>query len=144
MTDLFFDLDGTIADLYGQEDWLGAIRAEDASPFENAQPMVEVDELRALLKKMADLGHEAGVITWLPKGASSSYKKAVRAAKREWINRYFEGCFVEIHIVQYGTPKQSVIKNKNAILFDDEERNRNQWSGLAFTPEEIRKVLEFF
>ena len=36
--------------------------------------------------------------------------------------------FDEIIIVPYGTPKETL---STGILFDDEERNRNEWKGLA-------------
>ena len=44
----------------------------------------------------------------------------------------------EIHIVAYGTPKGTL---GSGILFDDEERNRNEWGEEAYSPEEIIEYL---
>ena len=48
----------------------------------------------------------------------------------------------EIVIVPYGTPKSEVVKYPDGILFDDEEKNRNNWKGCAFNEKVIIEVLE--
>ena len=35
-----FDMDGTIADLYGVENWLDYLIAGDVFPYENADPLL--------------------------------------------------------------------------------------------------------
>ena len=52
--------------------------------------------------------------------------------------------FDNIYIVTYGTPKSRVTKATEAILFDDEERNRDEFlnKGFAFTPDRIFEVME--
>jgi hypothetical protein len=47
-----------------------------------------------------------------------------------------------ITIVPYGTPKQNYCESSADILFDDEERNRINWTGIAYTPDEILKILK--
>ena len=37
-TTIFFDMDGTIADLYGVENWLDYLIASDVLPYEIAKP----------------------------------------------------------------------------------------------------------
>lgn len=58
MTDkmLAFDMDGTIADLYGVNDWLSKLRKEDASPYLEAKPMWDVDKLNELINKLKQAG----------------------------------------------------------------------------------------
>lgn len=141
MKRIYFDMDGTIADLYSVENWLSMLRAEDATPYLIAKPMVNISELNVLCGMLRRCGYEIGVISWLSKESSQEYKQAVRAAKREWLKKYFPACGTEIHLVQYGTPKHSVVKAKNAILFDDEERNGISWSrngGTWFNPKEVK------
>ena len=48
----------------------------------------------------------------------------------------------EIHIVKYGTPKETVVNNPLGILFDDEEQNRNNWTGIAHDEKNIIEVLK--
>ena len=46
---LVFDMDGTIADLYGVENWLSLLRAENPLPYEIAKPLYDMDELEQIL-----------------------------------------------------------------------------------------------
>ena len=39
------------------------------------------------------------------------------------------------------TPKENFLHTSNDILFDDEEKNRNNWTGKAFPESEIMTVL---
>lgn len=147
MKKIYFDMDGTIADLYGVENWLPMLRAEDATPYRIAKPLVNITRFNVLCGLLRRQGYEIGVISWLSKESSKEYKKAVRAAKREWLKKYFPACGNEIHLVQYGTPKHSIVKAKGAILFDDEykngvlwERNGGEW--INPTEKRIEKVLQ--
>ena len=47
-----FDMDGTIADLYGVENWLDYLIAEDAFPYETAEPLLR---LSALARRLHNL-----------------------------------------------------------------------------------------
>lgn len=126
---IYFDMDGTIADLYGVNGWLNAIENEDPTPYEIAKVLPAI----AIAERANKNGHKIGVITWLAKGATKEYNKAVRKAKREWIAKNLPYA-TEIHIVKYGTPKYKVAKDKNGILVDDEEPNRKAWKGIAINP----------
>ena len=39
---IFFDMDGTIADLYGVDGWLDDLRAERVRPYAEAKPLVNL------------------------------------------------------------------------------------------------------
>lgn len=115
---IIFDMDGTIADLYGVADWLPKLRAEDESPYLNAEPMVNMGALVNILQELRDLGWLIVVTSWLAMNSSKEYKDKVRQAKREWILKY-DLPIDEIHLVQYGTPKQKCTKGDVQILIDD-------------------------
>ena len=51
-TTIFFDLDGTLADLYGVEGWLDMLLASDALPYEIAKPLVRLSALARLLNNL--------------------------------------------------------------------------------------------
>ena len=60
----------------------------------------------------------------------------------EWLTETFpEITFDEMHFVQYGTRKDYVAKDKNGIIFDDDERVRNKWRGEAINPN-IEDIIE--
>lgn len=126
---IYLDMDGTIANLYAVEGWLPMLHNSDPTPYATAERMVTEETLTAL----ADRGYELAIISWLAKNSNKEYDKAVRKAKKEWLKENFPNInFTEVHIVKYGTPKSRVAKEKNGILFDDEEKNRTEWKGLAF------------
>jgi hypothetical protein len=139
-----FDMDGTIADLYGVENWLDYLINEKAYPYEVAKPMVDMARLARLIHKVQRNGHRVEIISWLSKSGTEAYNMAVTLAKMEWLKKHLPSVtFDAIYIVPYGTPKSTVTTARNAILFDDEERNRIEWEniGKAFTPDEIFDII---
>ena len=141
-TTIFFDMDGTIADLYGVENWLDYLIASDALPYEIAKPLIRLNALARILNRLQKQGYKVGVISWLAKNSNTDYDEKVTKAKKEWLKKHLASVnFDEIHIVKYGTPKQTFAKTENDILFDDEEKNRNDWTGKAFDVNEIIEIL---
>ena len=139
---IWFDMDGTIADLYGVENWLPMLRASDPAPYMLAKPLVRLSALARVLNRLQAEGYEIGVISWLSKTGTPRYNAEVTAAKYAWLAKHLPSVdFDEIHIVPYGTPKQ-IFAKPNDILFDDEERNRNDWTGTAFDVNNIMGVLK--
>ena len=142
-TTIFFDMDGTIADLYGVENWLDYLIASDALPYEIAKPLIRLNALARILNRLQKQGYKVGVISWLAKNSNTDYDEKVTKAKKEWLKKHLASVnFDEIHIVKYGTPKQTFAKTENDILFDDEEKNRNGWTGKAFDVNEIIEILK--
>ena len=142
-TTIFFDMDGTIADLYGVENWLDYLIASDAFPYEIAKPLIRLNALARILNRLQKQGYKVGVISWLAKNSNTAYDEKVTKAKKEWLKKHLASVnFDEIHIVKYGTPKQTFAKTENDILFDDEEKNRNDWTGKAFDVNEIIEILK--
>lgn len=126
--EIVFDMDGTIADLYGVKNWLEMLRAENPLPYKIAKPMYNMKNLAEILDALKTQGWTITVTTWLSMDSSEEYKKMVRKAKREWLEKWGFP-YDEIHIVQYGTPKHRVTKAVRHILVDDSETVRNAWNG---------------
>jgi 5'(3')-deoxyribonucleotidase len=136
---LWFDMDGTIADLYGVKDWLPKLNASDPSPYIEARPLVNMSRLARLLHKVQRNGYTINIISWTSKTGSPSYNETVALAKMEWLSRHLPSVeWSTIHIVAYGTPKSTVGRG---YLFDDEEKNRTEWGEGAHSPNEIFSVL---
>ena len=139
---LVFDMDGTIANLYGVEDWLEMLRAEDPTPYIVAQPMYDMDTLKVILEMLKLQGWTIAVTSWLSMGSTREYDKLVRQAKREWLERY-DFPFDEIHLVAYGTTKANCTRKNGGyqILVDDNEKVRNGWN-LGGTINANENILE--
>jgi len=141
---IVFDMDGTIADLYGVDGWLADLRSENVRPYVVARPMYDMDILSGLLNVFRDMGWEIVITTWLAKGATKAYDDAVRKAKREWLAKY-EFPYDEIHLVRYGTTKADCTRKKGGfqVLVDDNEKIRSGWhlGGTINANEDIIKAL---
>ena len=141
-TTIYFDMDGTIANLYGVENWLDYLRNNDETPYTVAEPLVRLASLARVLNNLQRKGYKIGIISWLAKNSSTDYDEKVTKAKRAWLNKHLHSVtFNEINIVTYGTPKQMFAKTNNDILFDDEAKNRNDWTGKAFDVTNIIETL---
>ena len=138
---IWFDMDGTIADLYGVEDWLPKLRAHDASPYKEAAPLLRLCSLARILNRLQRDGHEIGIISWLSKDPDPLYGEAVTEAKREWLDRHLPSVnWNNIFIVPYGTSKYEVCGE--GMLFDDEAQNRRDWKGEAYSECAIIEILK--
>lgn len=139
---IFFDMDGTIANLYGENNWLADLIAEYTRPYRNAKPLVDMRKLARVLNKLQREGYEIGIISWLSKSGSDGYNERVTKAKLDWLARHLGSVqFDEIHIVKYGTYKEQFKHNENDILFDDEINNRNYWGANAYDVNNILEIL---
>lgn len=139
---IWFDMDGTIANLYAVADWLPKLRASDPSPYAEADTLLNMSHLARLLHKVQALGYTIGIISWTSKGGSESYNEAVKEAKLNWLGQHLRSVrFDYINIIAYGTPKAD-FGSPSDILFDDEDRHRNSWVGTAYEPDEIISVLK--
>ena len=135
-----FDLDGTLADLYGVERWLDYLRAYDETPYVIAKPLINLSLLARYLNKLHILGHEINVISWLSKTSNSDYDEKVTRAKRDWLKQHLPSVqWDNIIIVAYGTPKHTL---SSGILFDDEKLNRDEWGMGAYDVTRIIEVLK--
>jgi hypothetical protein len=143
MKTIWWDMDGTIADLYAVENWLPKLRAEDPTPYAEAGVLWNMSQLARLMNQVQQLGYKLGIISWTSKGGSASYNAEVANAKASWLKRHLASVqFDEIYIVKYGTPKSIVMNTEDDVLFDDEEQNRDHWLGEAYEPNMMIKVLK--
>ena len=142
-TRICFDMDGTIADLYGVENWLPKLIAHDPTPYEEAATLVNMNALARRLNKLRAQGYEVGIISWLSKDKNKEYGEKVTEAKKVWLKKHLKSVqFDFIEIVEYGTDKNVVRRNETDILFDDEEKNRIEWKGIAYNVNNILEILK--
>ena len=138
---IWFDMDGTIADLYGVENWLPMLIAKDPTPYIVAAPLLRLATLARELNKVQREGHEIGIISWLSKTSTPEYDAAVTAAKLGWLRKHLPSVhWNEVKIVAYGTSK--ITECGGGILFDDEDKNRNEWGEGAYEPSQILNILK--
>ena len=137
-----FDMDGTIVDLYANPNWLPLLRAFDPTPYATAKPLLRLNVLARKLNELQKQGYEIAVISWLSKESNPAYDELVTATKKAWLAKHLPSVkWDRITIVPYGTPKENFCGNPLDVLFDDEERNRNNWTGRAYDVKNILEIL---
>ena len=126
---IFFDLDGTLYDLYNIENWLELLQNEDATVFERGNFIGDYDEFIAYVKELMFKGYTFGVISWLPMYATPEFENECAKVKETWVKKYLP--FVdEMTFQRYGTPKQNAIqrKAKTMYLLDDSKEVGRVWA----------------
>lgn len=135
-----FDMDGTIADLYGVDGWLSDLDNKSTRPYAEAKPLLNLQVLARLLNKLQKQGYKINIISWLSKYGTEEYDRRVTETKKAWLAKHLASVqWDKVQIVPYGTPKQTL---GMGILFDDEERNREAWSGVAYDVDNIIEILK--
>lgn len=127
---VYFDLDGTLFDLYGKSNWLEMLENEKAGAFSSGELMKSIvkESLLQVVEKLAIYGVVFNVITWLPMNASKTYEEICKAEKIAWIRENLP--FInEIVCQSYGTPKQQGISKKSSrmVLIDDNKKVCETW-----------------
>ena len=138
--EICFDMDGTIANLYGVNGWLDDITNKSARPYAQAEPLVNLSSLARVLNRLQRNGYKLTIISWLAKNTTSEYDELVTQTKIEWLRKHLPSVkWDSINIVAYGTPKSQF---GNGILFDDEEPNRKMWGDGAYDVHNILGILK--
>jgi 5'(3')-deoxyribonucleotidase len=141
---IWFDMDGTIVDLYGVKNWLPMLVAQDETPYAVAKPTVNLAQLAKLMNKAQRNGFEICIVTALAKGATAEYDTRVINAKKAWLKKHLKSVhFNEIRFVPYTYTKNDVNTGAD-ILFDDEERHLKKWTGKAFHASKMIETLKTF
>lgn len=139
MKKIWFDMDGTIVDLYGVNGWLDDLKNQRVRPYKEARPLLNMQALARVLNRLTREGWEIGIVSWLSKNGTEQYNEEVATAKRAWLEQHLKSVkFANVDIIKYGTPKQY---GREGILFDDEEPNRTNWGKGAYDVGNILDVL---
>ena len=117
---IYFDMDGTIANLYGVDGWLDSIIKGHTKPYRLAKRMYDKETIETI-KTLKENGATIGIVSWLAKNFNFAD---------------------EIHIVPYGTDKKSVVLDKNGYLVDDEIGNLKAWGNKTINAKEMKKELK--
>ena len=129
MKKIYLDMDGTIANLYEQKNWLERLQKEDTTIFLECQPLISESEL---LRLFPHKYYEIIILSMTPYNCSKEYHNQVIEQKNQWLDIHFPLLKKRIY-KKYGNNKN--LKNSvNAILIDDNETIRNTFKGIAFNP----------
>lgn len=139
---IVLDMDGTIADFYGVNGWLDDLQNENTRPYDEAEPLYDMTAFNAVIDVLKLQGWKIIITTWLSKGASPNFKKAIKASKKAWLKKYHLD-YDEIHLVEYGTTKADCTRKLGGyqILVDDNAKIRKGWT-LGNTIDANKNILD--
>ena len=143
---IYLDLDGTVVNFYGVPNWLECLEAQDSTPYRVAKPLVNLSTLARYLNRLQARGYNIGIISWLSKSGTDKFNAEVAEVKRDWLAKHLPSVqWDEIHIVPYGVPKSTCATCPASILFDDEQRNLNEWTAnthnMAYNADLLMEIL---
>ncbi len=136
---IWFDMDGTIADFYSVDGWLADLNNENPRPYAEAKPLINMNSLARVLNRLRHEGWTINIVSWTSKTGTKEFMCRIAEVKKQWLKKHLASVqFTTIDIIPYGTNKG---ENRNGILFDDEERNRNDWGENAYDVDNILEIL---
>ena len=137
-----FDMDGTLVDFYGVNDWLRYLQECNPYPYEVAKPLLNLSALARQLNKLQRNGYELNIISWCAKNSNDEFDAEVIKAKQNWLAKHLPSVHWDnVKIVAYGVNKATL---GNGVLFDDEAPNRNMWGENAYDVHNILEILRNF
>lgn len=138
---IWFDMDGTIADLYAVNGWLDDLIAENTRPYRDAEMLYNADDLNDIIKTLKRKGYNVGVVSWSSKKATPEYTNRITLEKMAWLKRNNLN-FDKVIVTSYGVRKADTCRSfGSGVLVDDEEQNRNAWD-IGATIDATKNILD--
>lgn len=139
---VWFDMDGTLYDLYNIPDWLERLLSEDAPVFYDGRPMYDPYRINKAIKALVAHGWDVGVVTWAPKDVEedSPFFTEVAYQKLCWIRQYYPELAHNFHCIPYGDSKRNYIYETRVrtsliggtqVLVDDNRIVRDDWEVVS-------------
>lgn len=122
---IYFDMDGTLADLYSVENVFKKLDTFDVSPYVEAKP---IDKYINILKEYKNNGYKIIILSCLSKITNNKYDREVVNAKGKWLDKYVGKEYIDERIYIPYTKNKSTYVNKKGILVDDDINICNNWS----------------
>lgn len=138
---IWFDMDGTIADLYAVNGWLDDLIAENTRPYRDAEMLYNADDLNNIISALKRKGYNVGVVSWSSKKATPEYTNRITLEKMAWLKRNNLN-FDKVIVTSYGVRKADTCRSfGSGVLVDDEEQNRNAWD-IGATIDATKNILD--
>ena len=138
---IWFDMDGTIADLYAVNGWLDDLIAENTRPYRDAEMLYNADDLNNIIRALKRKGYNVGVVSWSSKKATPEYTNRITLEKMAWLKRNNLN-FDKVIVTNYGVRKADTCRSfGSGVLVDDEEQNRSAWD-IGATIDATKNILD--
>lgn len=136
---VWFDMDGTLYDLYNIPNWLEELQNKNENVFYIGSPMYNCYCINRAIEALTEHGWQVGIITWAPKDVAENdpFFAKVKHAKLMWALRHYPDLVRNFYCLPYGQSKAICACNhwseRNGsiedvqILVDDNMLVREDW-----------------
>lgn len=138
MASIWFDLDGTLYELYKIPNWLERIEKKDWNVFIDGEPRKHHERIQEAIKALQAKGWKVGCITWSSKAVEGRDIHDIAEKKKEFVEKYFPELLENFHCLPYGCSKAALIRYSYGrgskretegpnYLVDDNKDVRRDW-----------------
>lgn len=121
---VYFDMDGTIANLYAVENVFDRLDALDASVYSEALP---INKYIGMLRGFKELGYKVIILSCLGMISEDKFDKDTIDYKNKWLDKYVGKEYIDDRIfIEYTKHKENYIK-EGGILVDDDDKVLMNW-----------------
>ena len=122
---VYFDMDGTIADLYGVSDCFKRLDNMDATVYSEAKP---IDKYINMLKEFHTMGYKVIILSALGMVSSKRFDKDTIRNKGIWLDTYVGKEYIDERIYIPNTKHKELYQLfGKGILVDDDDRVLMNW-----------------
>lgn len=122
---IYFDMDGTLADLYSVDSVFKKLDTFNVSPYVEAKP---INKYIDMLKEYKNNGYKIIILSCLSKITNDDYDRQVVNAKGIWLDKYVGREYIDERIFIPYTKDKSTYVYKKGTLIDDDINVCNNWS----------------
>ena len=122
---VYFDMDGTLADLYGVTNVFKRLDALDANVYSEAKP---IDTYINMLKEFKNMGYKVVILSCLGMISDKQFDKDTVRNKGLWLDKYVGKQYIDERIYIPNTKHKEQYINEYGILVDDDDKVLMNWN----------------
>lgn len=121
---VYFDMDGTIANLYAVNDCFKRLDALDANVYSEALP---INKYIDMLKEFKHMGYKVIILSCLGMISEPTFDKNTIDNKNKWLDKYVGTEYIDERIYIPNTKHKEQYIKEYGILVDDDIRVLYNW-----------------
>lgn len=122
---VYFDMDGTISDLYGVTNVFKRLDALDAGVYYEAKP---IDTYINMLKEFHNMGYKVIILSCLGMISDKQFDKDTIHNKDLWLDKYIGKEYIDDRIYIPNTKHKEHFIKDYGILVDDDDHVLANWN----------------
>ena len=122
---VYFDMDGTISDLYGVTNVFKRLDSLDANVYYEAKP---IDKYINMLKEFHNMGYKVVILSCLGMISDKQFDEDTICNKNKWLDEYVGKQYIDERIYIPNTKHKEQYIKEYGILVDDDTRVLCNWN----------------